>query len=85
MPTSNSELITGTISDDPKKNLQSTTANQVTSNKGIMGNIMSYLGGRHKNKGKKTIKKTKTIKRKSTKKRKNIRKSRIGKKSRKRM
>ena len=57
-------------------NLQSTTVNQVTSNKGIMGNIMSYLGGRNKTRGKKTIKKTKTIKRKS-------RKSRKGKTSKK--
>jgi hypothetical protein len=64
-------------------NLQSTTANQVTTNRDIMRNVMSYLGGRHKNKGKKTIKKRKTIKRKSTKKRKNTRKSRKTKTSKK--
>jgi hypothetical protein len=64
-------------------NLQTKTVNQVTANRDIMGNIMSYLGGRNKTRGKKTIKKTKTIKRKSTKKRKNTRKSRKSKTSKK--
>jgi hypothetical protein len=79
MPTTDEVLITGQVSEEnPKQNLDATTAHKVFGNKELMGNIMSNLGGRRKQ-GKKTVKKRKTTKRKNNK------KSRKSKKSRRRM
>ena len=80
MPTTDEVLVTGQVSkENPKQNLDTTTAHKVFGNKELMGNIMSNLGGRRKQ-GKKTVKKRKTTKRKN-----NRKLSRKGKKSRRYM